>query len=298
MKIRGDNLWANWGQRGGALVIALILHGALWAALSVQNITHIKPSPPDEIDVIDVVWIGAVLPQEDPASVPVPEPQIAKPKPPEPEPLEFEPLEPEPPESQPSKPEDPAVIILATPETVTPTNPSADSVPRQDGTLQNGPSGGAETNKTYVPSRWALNPTLSDNNLKGFTADIDCMQSLSPDCAEMRKEVFAEEQLTETDLVWTKKYAHTGLPAEFYGMSERQIRERLGVPNAGENGQAIIPGFLYIDGPIWDALHGVNKGCKYKSAVKTQLNPMGFTKDCGTLRPAAKDEKYVIPSRD
>lgn len=251
---------------GAALVLHAVLLWSLSQVIPVQSETL-------QLAVIDVTLIERGRPAP-------PKPEITPP------PAAVLPPRPKPPK--------PAPPILATPEDVMPTDETVAAITPQIPAVPV-PKAGSHPDKTYVPSRWALNPTLSDENLIGFNADIKCMQSLSQDCSDMRKEVFAKEQLTDTELVWTKKYAHTGLPAEFYGMSERQIRARLGIPNAGENGQVIIPDILTLDGPIWDAMHGVNKTCKLKIAPGF---PMGFIKDCGSYRPAAKDEKYVIPNAD
>jgi len=87
----------------------------------------------------------------------------------------------------------------------------------------------------------SANETRIDEGLKSLAAELSCLKGFSEECAETRKDVFDEFQLTETDKVYTKKYAHTGMPAEFYGMSERQIRKKLNLKFAGENGIVIIP---------------------------------------------------------
>jgi hypothetical protein len=154
-----------------------------------------------------------------------------------------------------------------------------------------------ETDKTtapqsYVPSRWALEPALSKPRLEGlfgegFEKDINCVRSLSEDCTALRKEVFADYQLTEQDLIWTESFAHSGLTSpELYGLSERQIRKKLGVPIAGDNGFVILPG-IAIDGNLWDTLHGVNKKCPVLRGVRK----------CPSLRPKADDKRFNIPKR-
>lgn len=79
------------------------------------------------------------------------------------------------------------------------------------------------------------------------------------------------------------------MPTEFYGMSERAIREKLNLKFAGENGIVIIPGLLALDGDIWDAMHGVNKKCEWK--VSTVGKRHGAIKDCPDYLPAAKEDR-------
>ena len=128
-----------------------------------------------------------------------------------------------------------------------------------------------------------------DEGLKSLAAELSCLKGFSEACAETRKDVFDEFQLTETEKIYTKKYAHTGMPTEFYGMSERAIREKLNLKFAGENGIVIIPGLLALDGDIWDAMHGVNKKCEWK--VSTVGKRHGAIKDCPDYLPAAKEDR-------
>lgn len=151
-------------------------------------------------------------------------------------------------------------------------------------------AGSAKNIKPYIPSRWALEPPLSKQNLaKKWAADIECLRSLSEDCKELREAVFEEYRLTETQKVWTPKHADSGMSSEFYGMSERAILKKLGIQLAGENGQVLIPGILTIDGPLWDMLHGVNKTCGLKRDVRE--DSMGFARDCPTYMPARETKK-------
>lgn len=143
-------------------------------------------------------------------------------------------------------------------------------------------------------SRWALNPPLSTENLSGLgmlKADIECLQSLSSECTALRKEVFAEYQMSETDKVWSPQYAHSGLPSDFYGLSEREIRQKLGLHFAGENGLYIPFTNIGLNGGIWDKMHGVNKGCKSKigrtSAMEGGRQIM--IKDCPSYQEGSKN---------
>lgn len=127
-------------------------------------------------------------------------------------------------------------------------------------------------------------------NLAKLGQTLDCF-GFDADCAIQRKEIFANEQLSETDLVWMRSYAHSGLSdSSLYGLSEAQIRERLGIPTAGRNGLFIFPGIV-IDGPWWDKLHGVNKACSYSVGIGAG-GQRELKKSCAKLKPSSKD---IIP---
>ncbi len=100
----------------------------------------------------------------------------------------------------------------------------------------------------------------------------------------MRKEIFAEYQLTETDLIWTPLRADTGLPSQFYGLTDREIRARLNIPTAGENGVFIPFTDIGISGPIVDKMHGVNKTCKLVPSIapvdSSQSGTLGVRRVC------------------
>ena len=129
-------------------------------------------------------------------------------------------------------------------------------------------------------------------NYEALTQALDCL-GFDEACAEQRKAVFSEDQLTETDLVWMPSFAHSGLSnSDFYGLSEAQIRDRLGVATAGKNGFAIFPG-ISIDGPLWDALHGVNKACDY--GIGGTGAERRLVKRCDTLKPSSRDRIRFIP---
>jgi len=155
-----------------------------------------------------------------------------------------------------------------------------------------------DSGKDYVPSQWALEPPLSDKNLKGLglLEDLDCLRALSEDCAALRKEVFAEFELTEMEKVWTPNRADTGLPSEFYGLSEREIRLKIGSKIAGENGFMILPG-IGIDGSLWDMLHGVKKTCQMKRGINSD-GRYEVVRVCPDSLPAARDKKYYIPPKN
>lgn len=126
-----------------------------------------------------------------------------------------------------------------------------------------------ESNISHIPSRWALKPPLATRRLEGLGfshADIKCLTSLDPECQDLRKEVFVEYLLTETELIWTPNRPDTAMPAEFRGLSKQEILEKLGMNYAGGNALLILPG-IAIDGPLWDRLHGVNKPCRLERAI-------------------------------
>lgn len=173
---------------------------------------------------------------------------------------------------------------------LTPSQPSVDS---NDGNL----------NSKIIPDRWRLPSGASipldrtrqppNPDFEALSKTLDCF-GFDVDCALQRKDIFAEEQLTETDLVWMRSYAHSGLSnSEFYGMSEAQIRERLGVPTAGKNGLMIFPGIV-LDGAWWDALHGVNKACEYGLGVN-DAGQKQLMKRCKSLKPSPRDEIGLKP---
>lgn len=163
-----------------------------------------------------------------------------------------------------------------------------------DAVTRSAPNG----SRDYTGSRWALDPPLATDRLEGlgFKDDVDCLRSLSTDCAELRKSVFAEYQLSETDLVWTERRADTGMPSQFYGLSEREIRLKIGTKIAGENGFMIFPG-IGIDGQLWDMLHGVKKGCEMKRGIN-RAGQYDVVRVCPDSAPAARDRKYYIPPKD
>lgn len=156
---------------------------------------------------------------------------------------------------------------------------------------------------TPLPSETSSDDKRIDAGLKSLAAELSCLNGFSVDCADIRKDVFEDFQMSETDKVYTKKYAHTGMPVEFYGMSERAIRAKLNVPNAGENGIILIPGLLALDGNWWDAIHGVNKKCEWKFAGPATSDPFtrsgelssatrhGAIKDCPGYLPAAREDR-------
>lgn len=156
----------------------------------------------------------------------------------------------------------------------------------------------AEPINPYADSRWALDPPLAKERLKslGLFDDAECLRSLSEDCAALRKEVFAEYELTEMERVWTPTRADTGMPSEFYGLSEREILRKLGSNIAGENGIYLLPG-IGIDGQLWDFLHGVKKGCEMKRGINSD-GKYGVVRVCPEMLPAARNRKYYIPPKD
>lgn len=201
--------------------------------------------------------------------------------------------------------------VLANKKTATP-QPSQDvAKPPQILTSQQ-PVASADTGNTVPLSKTGMTPSPAskppseariDEGLKALATELKCLNGFDTGCAEIRKDVFKEFQMSETDKVYTKKYAHTGLPVEFYGLDEREIRQKLGLHLAGENGIILIPGLLGIDGRWWDNLHGVNKHCEWKFAAPAKSNPFtrsgelssavrhGAIKDCPDYLPAAREDR-------
>lgn len=142
-----------------------------------------------------------------------------------------------------------------------------------------------------LPSGRSADDRRVDEGLKSLAAELSCLNGFSVDCADIRKDVFEDFQMSETDKVYTKKYAHTGMPVEFYGMSERAIRAKLNVPNAGENGLYIPFTNIGIDGGIWDTIHGVNKGCEWKMGADPKTGGQAPIKDCPGYLSAAREDR-------
>jgi hypothetical protein len=129
--------------------------------------------------------------------------------------------------------------------------------------------------------------------LEALSQALDCL-GFDENCAAQRKLIFAEDQLSGTDLVWMPSFAHSGLSdSGLYGLSEAQIRERLGIPTAGQNGFMLLPG-IGIDGPLWDVLHGVNRACKYSVGVGED-GTKELRKHCGDQKSSSKDRIGFIP---
>ena len=79
-------------------------------------------------------------------------------------------------------------------------------------------------------------------------------------------------------------FAHSGLSdSRLYGLSEAEIRERLGIPTAGVNGIYIPFTTIGLDGAWWDHLHGVNKTCTYRWLV-TDDGKREVQKTCPELK--------------
>lgn len=265
-----------------AIIAALILHVILLAGLSLVRgpivalpdfktlSVTLVPSPVDVEPEPTVTRPAPAAPIERPRAVPIPEV-----KPPAVAPM---------PDMSPPVSETPSELITQR-EAAAGELSAAPSVMPEAG-------GGA-----YIGSRWALKPPLATDRLEGLGLGeaVDCLQSLSEDCNDIRKEVFAEYQMTDTDKVWTERRADTGMPSQFYGLSERDIRLKVGSKIAGENGFMILPG-IGIDGELWDKLHGVKKSCKIQRGVDSS-GDYNVVRVCPDSLPAANDRKYYIPPK-
>lgn len=266
-----------------AIGIALCLHLA-FAVMLQLNYRAVTPLP--KLPVIDVRLIPPIAAPSDAVEIEavVPPQTIEKPVP-----------------IVPSFPEAAPVPIKPPLPKAKPNPPPRTSTPPPILNSESGSARGAfpaqADGKDYVPSQWALEPPLSDENLKGLglLGDVDCLRALSEDCAALRKEVFAEYELTEMEKVWTPQRADTGMPSEFYGMSEREIRLKIGSKIAGENGFMILPG-IGIDGSLWDMMHGVKKTCQMKRGINSD-GRYEVVRVCPQSLPAGRDKKYYIPPK-
>ena len=270
----------------GVIGLVLGLHACLFFALSYVPQTPLAiPKPPIPVQLVLI----------DPAPKPletIPEtPEIVAP------PIKREPIKPEPEpelerefESKPELESPPAEIIVVIP--TPPTPPLVEPLRTEE------PQVG-----TSIPERWrlpsgasiSLDKTVQPNHseLGALAKSLDCL-GFDADCAAQRKSIFAEDQLSGTDLVWMASHPHSGLSnSDLYGLSEGQIRKRLGITSAGENGFMLLPGIV-IDGPWWDALHGVNKACDYGLGLD-ENGQKQLVKKCKPLKPSSKDRIGFIP---
>ena len=190
-----------------ALIMAVALHSLIYIILTYtppkpllpildQTITvQIIENNPAPVTAPSTANISEILPLETPISAPQEiTPPASEPKPIEPPPQTL-PREaaPNPPAPEPTTPQPTTPVIIAAPPT---------DEEDEEQTL----------GTAYIPSEWALEPALSKNRLEGifgedFKNDIDCIRSLSEDCTTLRKEVFAEYQLSEQDLIWSPSFA-------------------------------------------------------------------------------------------
>lgn len=276
MRRPGDIGEGNPGFSIWSVGLALSLHGVILAVLFLISAPLINAEPPDAISIIMVPMAEEKTAAMDavPANI-IPAEKI-RPMPSETNPMPAPKVEPEiKPESRPEPQSEPQPELLPEPENLPVVEqPPLSPQPSQSRTavdilqseeLTTAPGSGMPP-KTHIPSRWALKPPLAEKRLEGlgFTQDdIECLTSLEDHCQKLRKRVFAEYRLTETELVWTPNRPDTGMTSEFRGLSEQEILEKLGMNYAGGNAFMILPG-ISIDGPLWDKLHGVNKTCKLR----------------------------------
>lgn len=266
---------------------ALGLHGLIYLALTLSTTPPLQP-------ILDKVISVQIFENNPPAPTPAPLPAID---------TVIEP----PPETVPTAPPSPAVTVpeptpkpapKPIPDSVRtpPTQPTAPPIITAPVIIAQPPSDEEDdkpSGNAYIPSQWALEPALSKDRLQGlfgdgFESDINCIRSLSEDCTSLRKQVFANYQLSEQDLIWSPSFAHNGLTdPELHGLSEREIRQKLAIPTAGDNAFVILPG-IAIDGNFWDTLHGVNKKCPVLRGIRR----------CPDLAPKADDKRFHIPKKD
>ena len=276
----------------------------LWLAVAITALIHLglftlfQSYNPEafEIDIdpisVELVALSPAQPQPEPTSEPSPVTIAPAPPPTE--------TQPEPPLELPPEPLAPEPETEITPLPPIPTPPAPDILPPEEQSslpVQVAPSPEGDV---LIPDRWRL-PVGARISLgeigpaKGSLGEaLDCLKSFNTDCSEQRKAVFAEDQLSETDLVWMASHPHSGLSdSSLHGLSEAEIRDRLGIPSAGENGLAILPG-IAIDGPLWDILHGVNKACDYSVGIGAN-GQKELQKRCPDQRPSSRDRIAFKP---
>ena len=271
----------------------------LWLAITIATLIHLclffffQSYRPEAFEInIDPITIELVtLSPERPEPTPEPKPEpIASIIPP----AEV------PPPPQPVQPDPIPQVVITPPPPPAPT-PAPEILP-PDGQsslpVQAAPNPQGDV---LIPDRWRL-PVGSRIALDKIgpapgtlQQALDCLKGFNTNCAEQRKVVFAEDQLTGTDLVWMASHPHSGLSdSSLFGLSEAEIHDRLGIPTAGENGFAILPG-IAIDGPLWDKLHGVNKSCDYSVGLGAN-GQRELRKRCDDgKRPSSRDRIAFKP---
>ena len=269
-----------------SMAIAALLHLSLFIWL--HNYETDAISVDFESISVEIVTLATLSP---PAAAPELSPEIKPPAETKPEPIIEPQLKPTP---------TPLPEVILTPPPPTPT-PAPDILPPEGQSSLPIQAAPTPQGDTLIPDRWRL-PVGSRISLdkigppKGTLQQaLDCLKGFNANCAEQRKTVFADDQLSETDLVWMASHPHSGLSdSSLFGLSEAEIRQRLAIPTAGENGFAILPG-IAIDGPLWDLLHGVNKGCDYSVGIG-ESGQRELRKSCKDgKRPSSKDRIAFKP---
>lgn len=276
---------------------ASLLHLALFALFqSYKPIAFEVKTDPISVELVALSDISPPAPPSESAeqiepTPPAPKPPVSKPIPqPAPEPR------PTPELLEPPKPV-PDVVLTPPPASATPTPDILPPEGQSSLPVQAAPS---PQGNVLIPDRWRLPvgariPLDKIGPAEGsFQHSLDCLKGFDAACAEQRKTVFSDDQLSETDLVWMASHPHSGLSdASLHGLSEAEIRQRLGIPTAGNNGFMILPG-IGIDGPLWDMLHGVNKACDYSLGIG-ENGQKELRKSCGGNRPASGDKIAFKP---
>ncbi len=261
---RRERFW----RLGLSICAALIVHLAIWQVLSFQHNIDLQTDRADYITVKLINEAKDAPNTKQPDRVIAPKPVIK----PAPAPLAKADKSPET-----NLPQMPEFDIADAP-------PFAETMPElsiNTPNINTPSANGLAIDERFLLKNW--NGPV-DEDFKALITATDCF-GFDVKCAAQRKSLFASLQATDEQRALEQRAPHVGLPAEFYGLSEREIRKKLNVPFAGENGQVIIPFVLTIDGPIWDALHGVNKHCEHKFAGNGREGPK-LIRDCGRYRRA------------
>ena len=271
------------GRFALALCAALLLHAGVAGLFALK-----RPAALEEGQVVPVALVLTDRPEPEPE----PEPPDA-----EPEPLRQRPEAPTVAEPEAEAPAAPAPAVPATtsPASESTTQPVAPPAPDYGAWAVEGWSPGDGSGATPEPV--------------AAVPDLRCAEG-DADCEATRRFVFAETQMTPTEKVWQPQRAWRGLGAEFVGMNDQEVQLALGGKVAGGNRLALLPDSiagiplvtnLAIDGPIWDALHGVNKTCGLKKAVGGNhevVNRM-VVRDCGDrLHGDMPDRERFMGTRD
>lgn len=214
-----------------AVAGALAVHLGLTILLMRRGVVPVKAPPSVPVRLVEASV--APPPEPEPERPPPAEPPVAKPPPQVAAPVAMAPSA--------------SMPVVTAPSAPDPAPPAAEV-----------PDFGRWAVRDWDRDAGVLEPVVA-------VPSLDC-DPAAPDCRALRANVLADAQMTPTERIWMPERAWRGMGAEYVGMSEVQIRDRLGLKTQGQNGFVLLPG-IAIDGPLWDALHGVNKSCVLELAI-------------------------------